>query len=106
MPLFTSLSFRRNQGKMTIPNVFKWYKTPSRVDIKQTLSLLAQHERLFASLSPRTSFDLGEKGGIPSDLTLERVLNNKTCTPMSLHDFHMYLEHIEHSPENLEFYLW
>lgn len=25
---------------------------------------------------------------------------------MSLYDFHMYLKHIEHSPENLEFFVW
>jgi hypothetical protein len=25
---------------------------------------------------------------------------------MSLYDFYMYLKHIEHSPENLEFYVW
>lgn len=25
---------------------------------------------------------------------------------MSLYDFYMYLKHIEHSPENLEFYIW
>ena len=27
-------------------------------------------------------------------------------SPMSLYDFYMYLKHIEHSPENLEFYVW
>jgi len=88
-------------------NLFHWYKTPSRVDLKQTVSLLAQNENIFASWSPRQSLDLAvEKGGIPRDLALDRVLANKTCTPMSLHDFHMYLEHIEYSPENLELYLW
>jgi hypothetical protein len=25
---------------------------------------------------------------------------------MSMYDFYMYLKHIEHSPENLEFYVW
>lgn len=25
---------------------------------------------------------------------------------MSLEDFHLFLTHIEYSPENLEFYLW
>lgn len=25
---------------------------------------------------------------------------------MSLHDFYLYLKHVEHSSENLEFYLW
>jgi len=25
---------------------------------------------------------------------------------MSLYDFYMYLKYIEHSPENLEFYVW
>jgi len=25
---------------------------------------------------------------------------------MSMYDFYMYLKHIEHSPENLEFFVW
>jgi hypothetical protein len=27
-------------------------------------------------------------------------------SPMSLYDFYMYLKYIEHSSENLEFYVW
>ena len=88
-------------------STFTWYQTPSRVDLKRTVSLLAQNEaELERAASPRTSLDIGERGGIPANLSLERVLKNKTCSPMSLYDFYMYLTHIEYSPENLEFYLW
>ena len=92
---------------MGIREAFAWYQTPARVDIKSTLSLLAQNEaQLEKTSSPRASLELGERGGIPSKLSLERVLKNKTCSPMSLYDFYMYLKYIEFSPENLEFYLW
>jgi hypothetical protein len=33
-------------------------------------------------------------------------LTSETGSPMSLYDFYMYLKYIEHSPENLEFYVW
>ena len=92
---------------MGFPSVLRWYQTPSRVDLKSTISLLAQNEaELERASSPRASLDIGERGGIPKNLSLERVLQNKTCSPMSLYDFYMYLTHIEYSPENLEFYLW
>ena len=92
---------------MPLPTLFSWYQTPSRVDLKKTLTLLAQNEsKLQNASSPRASLDIGERGGIPNNLSLERVLKNKTCSPMSLYDFYMYLTHIEFSPENLEFYLW
>ena len=92
---------------MGLPGAFSWYQTPSRVDLKRTVSLLAQNEaKLESASSPRASLDIGERGGIPRNLSLERVLKNQTCSPMSLYDFYMYLTHIEFSPENLEFYLW
>ena len=92
---------------MGLRSLVSWYQTPTRVDIKNTLSLLAQHEAaLEKAPSPRASLEIGERGGIPTKLSLERVLKNKTCSPMSLYDFYMYLTHIEYSPENLEFYLW
>lgn len=87
-----------------------WYKTPSRVDMAQAATVLAQHEEEFQRAStPRQSIDIGdfgEKGGIPPNLTLERIINGRTCSPMSLNDFYMYLRYVEKDPENLEFYLW
>jgi hypothetical protein len=35
-----------------------------------------------------------------------RSLTSGTGSPMSLYDFYMYLKYIEHSAENLEFYVW
>ncbi len=34
------------------------------------------------------------------------LLTLGTGSPMSLYDFYMYLKYIEHSSENLEFYIW
>lgn len=34
------------------------------------------------------------------------MLTPMTGSPMSLYDFYMYLKYIEHSSENLEFYVW
>lgn len=80
-----------------------WYKKPEWLDIDDYRrmvndeSLVPRHR----PASPARSFT-----AIPSRLSLDRVLDNKTCSPMSLQDFYQYLKHIEHSAENLEFYLW
>ncbi|KAL3427943.1 hypothetical protein PVAG01_01452 [Phlyctema vagabunda] len=88
------------------PSWLQWYKKPSYVDIKQFAAGI--HEKApRVTASPRSSLD-GRRvsGDIPSNLSLEKILKNETCSPMSLHDFYMYLKYIEYSPENLEFYLW
>ncbi|KAH6686445.1 hypothetical protein F5X68DRAFT_276457 [Plectosphaerella plurivora] len=84
---------------MRLPTWLRWYKKPAYRDIKEYSSAVRSGQR---SLSP----DGRNAGLIPPHLSLERVLENKTCSPMSLYDFYMYLRHIEFSPENLEFYLW
>ncbi|KFA60422.1 hypothetical protein S40285_07887, partial [Stachybotrys chlorohalonatus IBT 40285] len=77
----------------------RWYKKPEYRDIKQYSTEVTLGKR---SISP----DGRNRGLIPSHLSLDRVLANKTCSPMSLSDFYMYLKYIEYSPENLEFYIW
>ncbi|KAK1768076.1 hypothetical protein QBC33DRAFT_577743 [Phialemonium atrogriseum] len=76
----------------------RWYKKPEYRDIKEYSTAVSSGRR---SLSPD-----GRKTSIPSQLALDRILQNKTCSPMSLYDFYMYLKHIEFSEENLEFYIW
>ncbi|KAK3688965.1 hypothetical protein B0T22DRAFT_512955 [Podospora appendiculata] len=83
---------------MRFPTWLKWYKKPEYRDIKEYATGVASGRR---SLSPDRS-----KTAIPSRLRLERILENKTCSPMSLYDFYMYLKYIEFSAENLEFYIW
>ncbi|KAI5846150.1 hypothetical protein BZA05DRAFT_407083 [Tricharina praecox] len=56
------------------------------------------------SLSP-TNGSCGISG-IPTALEFERVVDGGTCPPLSCRDFMMYLHHVEHSVENLQFFLW
>ncbi|KAF4509207.1 hypothetical protein G6O67_005492 [Ophiocordyceps sinensis] len=81
------------------PTWLTWYKKPQFRDIKEYSQAVGSGTR---PLSPD-----GRSGSmIPRQLKVERVLENKTCSPMSLFDFYMYLKHIEYSEENLEFYIW
>ncbi|OIW27637.1 hypothetical protein CONLIGDRAFT_645885 [Coniochaeta ligniaria NRRL 30616] len=84
---------------MRLPSWLTWYKKPEYRDIKQYSAEVRSGRR---QLSP----DGRGKTAIPSRLKLERILQNKTCSPMSLYDFYMYLKYIEFSAENLEFYIW
>ncbi|CAK7273456.1 hypothetical protein SEPCBS57363_005662 [Sporothrix epigloea] len=84
---------------MWVPSWLSWYKKPEYRDIKEYSNAVVAGRR---PLSP----DGRNRTHIPARLRLERVLENKTCSPMSLYDFYMYLKYIEFSPENLEFYIW
>jgi len=84
---------------MPLPSWLVWYKKPEYRDIKEYSTAVGTGRR---PLSP----DGRGKTAIPSRLSLEKVLENTTCSPMSLYDFYMYLKHIEYSPENLEFCIW
>ncbi|KAK0735957.1 hypothetical protein B0T21DRAFT_288256 [Apiosordaria backusii] len=79
-----------------VPSWLHWYKKPEYRDIKEYSACVSSGERP-QSPSP---------AAIPSRLRLDRILANKTCSPMSLYDFYMYLKYIEFSAENLEFYIW
>ncbi|KAF3768601.1 hypothetical protein M406DRAFT_327028 [Cryphonectria parasitica EP155] len=89
---------------MSVPGWLKvWYKKPEWRDIND-YTRMVNDESLIPRHRPRSPTPAF--ASIPSRLSLDRVLENKTCSPMSLHDFYLYLKHIEHSSENLEFYLW
>lgn len=75
-----------------------WYKKPEYRDFRDYANTVSSGKR---TMSPD-----GRKTAIPSRLRLDRILANKTCSPMSLYDFYMYLKYIEFSAENLEFYMW
>ncbi|KAI0468853.1 hypothetical protein F4859DRAFT_524019 [Xylaria cf. heliscus] len=48
----------------------------------------------------------GAPSGIPEALTFDKIVNAGTCPPCTLRDFMNYLIYIEHSAENLQFFLW
>lgn len=81
-----------------------WYKKPQWRDITDYTREL-NDESLIQRYRPQSPSPPA-RTVIPSRLSLDRVLANKTCSPMSLHDFYLYLKYCEHSSENLEFYLW
>ncbi|EPE02424.1 regulator of g protein [Ophiostoma piceae UAMH 11346] len=84
---------------MWLPGWLDWYKKPEYRDIKEYSNAIISGKR---PASP----DGRGRASVPARLRLERVLDNKTCSPMSLYDFYMYLKYIEFSPENLEFFVW
>ncbi|KAI1116666.1 hypothetical protein F5Y14DRAFT_448825 [Nemania sp. NC0429] len=48
----------------------------------------------------------GASSGIPEALTFDKIMNGGTCPPCTVRDFMNYLVYIEHSAENLQFFLW
>ncbi|KFZ07149.1 hypothetical protein V501_06720 [Pseudogymnoascus sp. VKM F-4519 (FW-2642)] len=81
-----------------IQNWIQWYRKPSYQDIQEFSAAVRDGKR--ESTLRRGSIE------VPTRLGLDQLLQNWTCSPMSLSDFYRYLKHVEHSPENLEFYMW
>ncbi|EME49510.1 G protein signaling regulator like protein [Dothistroma septosporum NZE10] len=44
--------------------------------------------------------------GIPAALAFDRIIDGGTCPPVTVREFMNYLKYIEHSAENLQFFLW
>ncbi|GAB7363214.1 hypothetical protein MBLNU230_g3496t1 [Neophaeotheca triangularis] len=44
--------------------------------------------------------------GIPDALSFDRIIAGGVCPPCTIRDFMNYLKYIEHSAENLQFFLW
>ncbi|CRK17162.1 hypothetical protein BN1723_002331 [Verticillium longisporum] len=63
-----------------------------------------------SSLNEKSNSSLrsGRSGttGIPESLAFDRIINGGTCPPCTVRDFMNYLIYIEHSAENLQFFLW
>ncbi|KAI0848416.1 hypothetical protein F5Y00DRAFT_270157 [Daldinia vernicosa] len=79
------------------------YRRPAYVNKKQFLSSRQESESSDASLK---SGQLGSSSGIPEALTFDRIISGGTCPPCTVRDFMNYLLYIEHSAENLQFFLW
>ncbi|KAF6829293.1 hypothetical protein CPLU01_08057 [Colletotrichum plurivorum] len=95
----TSAVITETKPRFRIPDWMIWYKKPEYRDFREYATAIRTGRRPM-------SRDGRDKSPIPSRLSLEKVLANETCSPMSLYDFYMYLKYIEFSPENLEFYVW
>ncbi|KAI1323939.1 hypothetical protein F5Y16DRAFT_382347 [Xylariaceae sp. FL0255] len=58
------------------------------------------------SASSLKSGQSGTASGIPDALAFDKIINGGTCPPCTIRDFMNYLIYIEHSAENLQFFLW
>ncbi|KAI8627841.1 hypothetical protein F5Y19DRAFT_465484 [Xylariaceae sp. FL1651] len=82
------------------------YRRPDFVDkdeLRRSESSADSDEKSNASLRSGRS---GASSGIPDALTFEKIINGGTCPPCTIRDFMNYLVYIEHSAENLQFFLW
>ncbi|CAI0647962.1 unnamed protein product [Colletotrichum noveboracense] len=98
-PATTSARIEEKKSRFSFPDWMVWYKKPEYRDFREYATAIRTGRRPL-------SRDGRDKSPIPARLSLEKVLANETCSPMSLYDFYMYLKYIEFSPENLEFYVW
>ncbi|KAI1077490.1 hypothetical protein F5B20DRAFT_592810 [Whalleya microplaca] len=83
------------------------YRRPEYIDKQQfresSSSINTNDEKSDASLKSGRS---GALYGIPDALTFDKIIDGGTCPPCTIRDFMNYLLYIEHSAENLQFFLW
>ncbi|KAI0445811.1 hypothetical protein F4803DRAFT_547852 [Xylaria telfairii] len=81
------------------------YQRPAYVDSEDFRRINSGEfdEKTAASLKSGRS---GAASGIPDALVFDKIINGGTCPPCTLRDFMNYLIYIEHSAENLQFFLW
>jgi len=76
------------------------YRRPAHVN-SSTASLDGENKP-----ESHNSGSSGSSAGIPDALSFDNIINNGTCPPCTVRDFMNYLKYIEHSAENLQFFLW
>jgi len=76
------------------------YRRPAHVN-ESTASLNGENKP-----ESHNSGSSGSSAGIPDALSFDNIINNGTCPPCTVRDFMNYLKYIEHSAENLQFFLW
>ncbi|ORY60525.1 uncharacterized protein BCR38DRAFT_40623 [Pseudomassariella vexata] len=82
------------------------YRRPQRVDTIESRrcdDYISDNEKEDLSLRSGRS---GASTGVPDALAFDKIINGGTCPPMTIRDFMNYLIYIEHSAENLQFFLW
>ncbi|THZ30720.1 hypothetical protein D6C89_01320 [Aureobasidium pullulans] len=80
------------------------YRRPSRVS--DGSSFTSSNEKRLSSEGSYHSGTSGLPKGIPEALSFDRIIAGGTCPPCTTRDFMNYLRYVEHSAENLQFYLW
>ncbi|KAI1463695.1 uncharacterized protein F4812DRAFT_238296 [Daldinia caldariorum] len=79
------------------------YRRPGHVDKGKFLSSRRGDASSDVSLE---SGQTGSSSGIPDVLAFDKIMDGGTCPPCTIRDFINYLMYIEHSAENLQFFLW
>ncbi|KAI9888817.1 MAG: hypothetical protein M1814_006271 [Vezdaea aestivalis] len=77
-----------------------WYRRPRHVEEIPIPEEIASKSSSIASGISGPSF------GIPDALSFDKIIAGGTCPPCTTRDFMNYLVYIEHSAENLQFFLW
>jgi hypothetical protein len=81
------------------------YRRPSLVIASSRTSLDSEREK---GTSSDGSIRTGKISipGIPDALAFDKIIDGGTCPPCTVRDFMNYLLYVEHSAENLQFFLW
>lgn len=85
------------------------YRRPPHVDSARSSVLGNERAKSIGETSIDSQVSGGSGGmafGIPDALSFDRIITGGTCPPCTARDFMNYLIYIEHSAENLQFYLW
>ncbi|KAK3074471.1 hypothetical protein LTR53_003079 [Teratosphaeriaceae sp. CCFEE 6253] len=84
------------------------YRRPSHVPSSSASSRdsLSGDEKQKSINDSITSGSSGMSNGIPDALSFDRIVSGGVCPPCTVRDFMNYLRYIEHSAENLQFFLW
>ncbi|RMZ78038.1 hypothetical protein DV737_g4117, partial [Chaetothyriales sp. CBS 132003] len=77
------------------------YRRPAHVDSPD-----ASTDAEKASVQESVDSSTSSAYGIPEALSFDRILAGGTCPPVTTRQFMDFLVYIEHSAENLQFYLW
>ncbi|RMZ91873.1 hypothetical protein DV736_g917, partial [Chaetothyriales sp. CBS 134916] len=77
------------------------YRRPAQIDSSNVLTDVEK-----ASVQESVDSSTSAAYGIPEALSFDRILAGGTCPPVTTRQFMDFLVYIEHSAENLQFYLW
>ncbi|KAK4948961.1 hypothetical protein LTR10_012334 [Elasticomyces elasticus] len=82
------------------------YRRPSRQTSSSSSDSLNGDEKQKSINDSITSGSSYMSNGIPEALSFDRIISGGVCPPCTVRDFMNYLRYIEHSAENLQFFLW
>ncbi|KAK3616794.1 hypothetical protein LTR56_025725 [Elasticomyces elasticus] len=82
------------------------YRRPSRQTSSSSSDSLNGDEKQNSINDSITSGSSYMSNGIPEALSFDRIISGGVCPPCTVRDFMNYLRYIEHSAENLQFFLW